>query len=155
MHLPVVNCITDHGKGGIFMKKSAIHLLLALLCLFLLAACGSDAPDAVVDDTPASEVAVAEATVEETAPTATNTMPSPATETTAPPTVTAEPTATEEVEPETEEESQPTPTVEPTLVPNPEVLASNCLNCHSDQQLLMDLASPEEVPEESESSGVG
>lgn len=137
------------------MKKSAILLLLALLCLFLLAACGSDAPDAVEDNTPASEVAVAEATAEETAPTATNTMPPPATETTAPATATAEPVVTEEPEPAAEEEPPPTATVEPTLVPNPEVLESNCLNCHSDQQLLMDLASPEEEPEESESSGVG
>ena len=136
------------------MKKIGILLLLALLCLLFVTACGADTPETAVENTPASEVAVAEATAEETAPTATNTVPPPPTETAVPPTATAEPTATEELEPAAEE-AQPTPTVEPTLVPNPEVLESNCLNCHSDQQLLMDLAEPEEEPEESESSGVG
>ena len=136
------------------MKKIGILLFLALLCLLLVTACGADAPSGVVKETAVSEVAIAEATAEEAAPTATNTMPPPATETAVPATATAEPTATEESEP-AEEEAPPTPTVEPTLVPNPEVLESNCLNCHSDQQLLMDLAEPEEEPEESESSGVG
>ena len=142
------------------MKKIGILLFLASLCLLLVTACGADTPDQAVEDTTAveetavSEAVIAEATIEETAPAATNTMPPP-TETAVPPTVTVEPTATEEVETAAEEEALPTPTVEPTLEPNPDVLESNCLNCHSDQQLLMDLASPEEEPEESESSGVG
>jgi outer membrane biosynthesis protein TonB len=146
------------------MKKSGILLLLALLCLFLLAACGPDGPEAVSEDSPASEVAIAEATAEEVsaeevsaeeaAPTATETEPPPPTETAVPPTATVEPTATEEAA-AAEEEALPTPTVEPTLEPNPEVLESNCLSCHSNKELLMDLAEPEEEPEESESSGVG
>ena len=145
------------------MKKSGILLLLALLCLFLLAACGSDGSETVTEDSPASEVAVAEATAEEVsaeaaaeevAPTATETVPPPPTETAVPPTATVEPMATEEAAAE-EEEAPPTPTVEPTLEPNPEVLESNCLSCHSNMELLMDLAEPAEEPEESESSGVG
>lgn len=137
------------------MKKFGILLILALFCLLLLAACGSDAPAADIEDAPTSEVAVAEATAEEPAPAATNTMPPPPTETAVPPTATAEPTATEEAEAIVEEEAQPTPTVVPTLEPNPEVLESNCLSCHSNKELLIDLAEPEEEPEESESSGVG
>ena len=143
------------------MKKTGILLLLASLCLFLLTACGANAPEAVEDESPTSEIAVAEATVEEPAPTATESMPPtetaapPPTDTVAPPTATAEPTATEEAEAAVEEEAPPTATVEPTLEPNPAVLESNCLSCHSDQQLLMDLAEPAEEPEESESSGVG
>jgi outer membrane biosynthesis protein TonB len=146
------------------MKKSGILLLLALLCLFLLAACGSDGSETVTEDSPASEVAVAEATAEEAsaeaaaeevAPTATETVPPPPTETAVPPTATVEPTPTEEAAATEEEETPPTPTVEPTLEPNPEVLESNCLSCHSNKELLIDLAEPAEEPEESESSGVG
>jgi outer membrane biosynthesis protein TonB len=144
------------------MKRTSILLLAALVCL-LLASCGSNAPDIALEGTPVSQAVIAEATAEKATVAATDTIPPPPTETAVPPTPTAESSATEEAEATIEEEAEaiveeeapPTPTVVPTLEPNPEVLESNCLNCHSNQQLLMDLAEPEEEPEESESSGVG
>ncbi|MFN2117650.1 MAG: hypothetical protein ACK2U0_18825 [Candidatus Promineifilaceae bacterium] len=145
------------------MKGTSILLLAALLFLLLLASCGSNAPDTAPEGTLVSQAVIAEATAEEVTVAVTNTVPPMPTETAVPPTATTESTATvqteaaveEEAEVIDEEEASPTPTIAPTLEPNPEVLESNCLNCHSNQQLLMDLAEPEEEPEESESSGVG
>jgi hypothetical protein len=137
------------------MKRTSIIPFMALLCLFLLAACGSASPRLDPEETPVSQEAIAEVSAEEATATATETIPPPPTETPVPPTVTTEPTETEGDEAIVEEEASSTPTIVPTLEPNPEVLESNCLSCHSNQQLLMDLAEPEEEPEESESSGVG
>jgi hypothetical protein len=150
-------------KGGKFMKRTSIFPLAALLCLLLLASCGSNAPDTVLEEAPVSQAVIAEVPTEEVTVAATETVPPPPTETAVPPTATSESTATEEAEAAVEEEAEaiveeetsPTPTVVPTLEPNPEVIESNCLSCHSNQQLLLDLAEPEEEPEESESSGVG
>ena len=69
------------------------------------------------------------------APTATEALPTP---------TPVEPTAT----------SVP-PTAVPTKIASAEPVASNCLTCHSDQQMLIDVASPVEEPEDSLSSGVG
>jgi hypothetical protein len=142
------------------MKKIGILLLLVSLGLLFVTACDTAAPEDIVQETSveeptADEAAIAEAPIEEPTLEPTSTVPPPATETAVPPTATTEPTATEEAEAAAEDETPPTPTVEPTLVPNSEVLESNCLSCHSNQQLLMDLAEAEGEPEESESSGVG
>ena len=59
------------------MKKLGVLLIPALLLLFFITGCGADAPDEAVEEAPATQVAVAEATAEEVAPTATNTVPPP------------------------------------------------------------------------------
>lgn len=111
-------------------------LLLIALCIGLLAAgCGGATETA--EPPPATEPAVVAV-----APTDTD----------VPPTLTAEPTATDAPT----ETPEPTATAEPTLTPTPEVVVSNCLACHADQEMLVALALPEEeAPGEAESSGVG
>jgi hypothetical protein len=154
MHLHGVSAQPANRNWSKFMKRSVILVLVIFFGLLLLASCGLNEQGAVLEATPTSQPAIAEGPTEEVLPTVTETLPPPATETAVPATSTTDPTPTDEAE-NIAEEALPTPTVAPTLVPNPEVLESNCLNCHSNQQLLMDLATPEEEPEESESSGVG
>lgn len=118
------------------MKGLRVILLLSLL-LLLLAACGQGAEEAVVDE------GIDVAAVAETA--------SPPTETAVPPTETLAPTAT--VLP-TETAVPPTETPAPTATA--EALASACVTCHSDQEMLINTTAPvEDEPEEAESSGVG
>lgn len=107
--------------------KSTIRLLIIVLALLWLTACGSE--DATTDVAPTATTAVA------AVDTATA-VPPTATATDVPPTATAAPTAT--------------------ATATPEPVVSNCLLCHSDQQMLIDTAAPVvEAPEEAESSGVG
>jgi hypothetical protein len=106
--------------------------LASILLLLLLTTCGPSEPATVQEEAADAPTAVAEAPT--SAPTATP----------LPTAVPVEPTAT----------AVP-PTEIPTETPTPEPVASNCLICHSDQQTLINTASPVEEPEESESSGVG
>ena len=113
------------------MKQIKI-ILLTLLLTLLLSACGTE-PEAEDVLEVAAPAATAIAAIETDTPAPTNTaVPLP-------------PTATIP------------PTTEPTPIPTEEPVSevSNCIQCHSDKQLLIDTASPEEEKEPSESSGVG
>lgn len=104
---------------------------LALLLLGL-AACGTEEAAPTAEPTTAdSPAAVAQNTA--------TAVPATETATAVPPTATTAPTAV------------PTETA----IPTPEVVASNCLDCHSNQEMLINTAAPEVAPEEGESSGVG
>ncbi len=111
-----------------------------LVTLFLLSACGSVNEPAVEVETvlPPTEVAAvteATATMVIVAPTETAVSA-----TDIEPTATALPAATEA--------PAPTDTPEPLVM-------DNCMSCHSDKDMLIDTAAPEEEKEPSESSGVG
>ena len=117
-----------------------LRLPLILLLLSLLVACGqTDEPAATEEASAQPTEAVAAAPTEAEAPTS-----KPPT-----PTLVPEPTPTE----------MPAPTVAPTEVPppteTPVAMASSCVSCHKDEQLLIDTASPIEEEESGESSGVG
>ncbi len=119
------------------MKQHRKLLLICILLFLLLTACGQSEPQftpAVPAETPAEIAEVTEA--------AATTTSLPPTETALPPTLTAVPPTD-------------TPTKVPTEIPTSEPVASNCLTCHSDQQMLTDVAAPVPELEESESSGVG
>jgi cytochrome c553 len=108
-------------------------LVLILLLLFIIAACGADEASDEVTEAPADQQPTAVAVASETATLA----PPTATSTSVPPTATAEPTA------------------EPTATASPEAVDANCVSCHADQEQLIAVAAPEIAPEEGESSGVG
>lgn len=104
-------------------------VILILLLLFIITACGADEASDVVTEAPADPQPTAVAVASSTATLA----PPTATATSLPPTATAEPTATA----------------------TPEAVDANCVSCHADQEQLIAVAAPEIAPEESESSGVG
>ena len=109
------------------MKRVNMKLVLVLFGLFL-GACNTAATE---EAGPTAQSATAtSALAAATLPPATATLPPTAT--TVPP-------------------STATPTVIPTAVP----IVSECVTCHSDQQMLIDTAAPEVAEPEGESSGVG
>ena len=116
------------------MNPVKIPLVLSILLLLLLG-CSSPAPaeeSAEIEQptvTAVAELIVTEAATE--------------TETALPPTATAEPT----------DIPKPTDTPEPTAEPT--AVVTNCIFCHSDKEMLIDTADPEEEKEPAESSGVG
>lgn len=114
------------------MKPIKISLVLSILLLLLLG-CSAQAPakESAEIEQP-TVTAVADLIVTEAA-TDTATAPPP----TAEPTDIPKPTDT------------PEPTAEPTAV------VTNCVFCHSDKEMLIDTADPEEEKEPAESSGVG
>ena len=114
--------------------KTTFVLIMSLSFILALSAC---TPDGAGQEPPTATI---ESVAEATAP-----PPPTATATEAPPTATSAPTAT----------LPPTETPPPTHTATPEVLASNCLACHADKQMLIDTSAPLEEPEEGESSGVG
>lgn len=103
-----------------------------VLIFFILGGCGTQSTAEETDEI----AAVGATAVLETA-----TSP-PATATTVP-TTNNVPTAT----------SKPTDTPEPTE--EPEEVVTNCVLCHSDKEMLIETARPEEEKEPGESSGVG
>ena len=116
------------------MNLSKISLALSILLLFLLGCASQPTVEESAEIDQPMVTAVAELIVTEAA---TDTATAP------PPTVTTEPT---DIPSPTE---TPEPTAEPTAV------VTNCVLCHSDKDLLIDTADPEEEKEPGESSGVG
>lgn len=112
--------------------RRTLFLFFLGFSLSLFAACGrQEVPTEAPQEEPQEQVATA-------------------TETALPPTETTAPTETP---------IPPTETAAPTDTPSPtataELVADACVECHSDQQQLIDTAAPEEEKEPSESSGVG
>lgn len=124
------------------MKHRNLILLLCTWLLLLFTACGSDNVEVTPEELAATPVEIVEATEVAQAENTPTLTAQPPTEVPASPTFTAVPPTATATELPTE-----TPTAEP--------VASNCLVCHSDQQMLTSLAAPAPAPEESESSGVG
>ena len=123
--------------------KATFVLLICLSFVLALSACTPDGASQEPVATATESIAAAAATAsvaDATAP-----PPPTATATDTPPTATSATTAT----------LPPTETPPPTHTATPEAVASNCLACHADKQMLIDTTAPLEEPEEGESSGVG
>ena len=110
--------------------------LLLLLLLILTGCSGNEADSTEGEPTAAAALTPTNApqAAETTAPTQT-----------AVPTGTIAPTMT----------AHPTATATELATATPEMIASNCLSCHSDKDTLIAVAAPFIEPEEGESSGVG